>query len=501
MKTTRKFLAILMVIAMILSMGAFGAFADATASNTFTITAPSNDNVYEVYQIFTGDYDAASGKLSNVVWGKNGTGTLGATVTDAELKALTDLNTSDPEELETILTYVNLTSESMGTVTNGGTLSVPGGYYLIKDNGPVGNNETYSLYIVQVAESIVINPKADDVTSDKEVQEVNDSTTDAATWGEVADYDVGDAVPFKLTATLPSNYDLYTNGYKLTFHDTLSAGLSFNKESVVVKIDGATITTGYTLVEEPTDDCSFEVKFDNLTTTAAKNDSVITVEYTATLNENAVSGTTGNTNKSNVTYTNNPNDEQAGENGSTPDDTVIVFTYNVIVDKVHQTGTDDEGNPVYSALEGAGFTLYKYDTDATTDDKWVAVSDEIKGETTFSFNKLDEGQYKLVETTVPSGYNKAADIIFTVESTLTETEGSEALTALVVKDVTGAAVADFTVTLTSGNIETDVVNKAGSTLPETGGMGTALLIGAGSVLALAAAVFLVTKKRVKNAEC
>lgn len=139
-------------------------------------------------------------------------------------------------------------------------------------------------------------------------------------------------------------------------------------------------------------------------------------------------------------------------------------------------------------LAGAGFTLYKWD--AAKND-WAAVGNEITGKTTFEFKKLDEGKYKLVETTVPAGYNKADDVEFEIISTL---EGTT------LKDLTVDPSDSFTVTLESGKIETDVVNNAGTELPSTGGMGTTIFYIAGGVLVVAAAVLLITKKRMNNAK-
>lgn len=516
MNNMKKLASLLLALVMVLAMAVPAMAEDEGTHYTITAptTAPGNSHTYEVYQIFTGDYDEASGKLSNIVWGANGTGIEGTAVSENTLNELTGVNSSTDNtvKLAKIEKLVNFNSTSRGTITNGNSLPVAPGYYLIKDLGVASKDEegniikdeegniiytlpdgeAYSLYVVQVVGRVIISPKVGTVESDKKVQETNDSTSDADTWGEEADYDVGDDVPFQLTATLPENYDDYANGYKLTFHDTLSTGLTFNEDSVVVKIGDTTLNKGtdYQVVtSDPTDGCTFEIRFSNLKDVSeAQANSVITVEYTARLNEQAVVGGNGNTNKSNVTYTNDPNDDQAGENGKTPEDTVVVFTYNVTVNKVTEDGKNEDGTPEYVPLEGAGFTLYKWDAGTNA---WAAVGAEITGETTFSFDKLDEGKYKLVETTVPAGYNKAADIEFTIESTLTD----EKLTGLVVKDDTGAPVDDFTITVESGKIETNIVNVPGSTLPTTGGMGTTVIYTVGGLLVAAAVVMMISKKR------
>ena len=411
---------------------------------------------------------------------------------------------SDTEKLTEIQKYVKLDSEKFGTVFNGNSLTVPTGYYLIKDNGPVNDGEAYSLYVVQVVGPTTISPKVGTTTSDKKVKDTNDSAANSTTdWQDSADYDIGDAVPFKLSATIAQDYANYTHGYKLTFHDKEDAGLIFNKNSVKVYVDGTLITTDYEVVTEGlTDDCTFEVRFANLKDIASvEAGSVISVEYTSTLNNQAVIGSTGNKNTSHVTYTNNPNDEQAGENGETHDDVVIVFTYQTIVNKVtknpaydaskdtEKTGTDSDGNTEFIPLKGAGFTLYKKNASGT----YEAVGSELKGEdmTTFTWSGLDDGDYKLVETTTPSGYNTIPDIEFTITATHDVSSDNPTLISLSGGD-------KFTGVISTGVVSANIENQSGAQLPSTGGIGTTIFYVLGSVLVLGAAVLLVTKKRMST---
>ena len=430
-------------------------------------------------------------------------------VDQTTLDALAAVNgKSDTEKLTEIQKYVKLDSEKFGTVSNGNPLTVPTGYYLIKDNGSVNDGEAYSLYVVQVVGPTTISPKVGTTTSDKKVKDTNDSTANSTTdWQDSADYDIGDAVPFKLSATIAQDYANYTHGYKLTFHDKEDAGLTFNASSVKVYVDGEEITSGFTVVTEKLgDDCTFEVRFDNLKDIATvKAGSVISVEYTSTLNNQAVIGSTGNKNTSHVTYTNNPNDEQAGENGKTPDDVVIVFTYKTIVNKVTKnpaydaskdtgkTGTDSDGNKEFILLKGAGFTLYKKNASGTYD----AVRPELKGEdmTTFTWSGLDDGDYKLVETTTPSGYNTIPDIEFTISAG--HVDGDSPYLNTLSGNVT-SSTATFTAVVNDGSLSTDVVNNSGAQLPSTGGIGTTIFYVLGSVLVIGAAVLLVTKKRMST---
>ena len=499
MKTTKKLLALLLALIMVFALATTAMAADTT------ISAPEGSTrTYDIYQIFTGEL--SEGVLSNVKWGKNGTGTKGDAVPQETLDALAAVNSkSDTEKLTEIQKYVKLDSEKFGEVSNGNPLTVPTGYYLIKDNGPVGDGEAYSLYVVKVVGPTTISPKVGTTTSDKKVKDTNDSKANSTTdWQDSADYDIGDAVPFKLSATIAQDYANYTHGYKLTFHDKEDTGLSFNKDSVKVYVDETLITTDYEVVTENLGDgCTFEVRFANLKAiTSVHAGSVISVEYTSTLNNQAVIGSAGNKNTSHVTYTNNPNDEQAGENGKTPDDVVIVFTYKTIVNKVTKnpaydaskdtgkTGTDSDGNKEFIPLKGAGFTLYKKNASGA----YVAVGEELKGAdmTTFTWSGLDDGDYKLVETTTPAGYNTIADIEFTI--TAGHVDGDSPYLDTLSGNVT-SGTATFTAVVNDGSLSTNVVNNSGSTLPSTGGMGTTLFYVLGSILVLGAVVLLVSKKR------
>ena len=162
---------------------------------------------------------------------------------------------------------------------------------------------------------------------------------------------------------------------------------------------------------------------------------------------------------------------------------------------------EDETTP----LKGAGFTLYKWDA---AQNKYVQIGDEMKGEdmTTFEFTGKDSGQYKLVETTVPTGYNKADDLEFKVVATYATTGNPPALTDLKVTDLQGNTLTTWTISsVTYGEVtstyaqgSTDITNKKGSQLPSTGGIGTTIFYVAGSILVLAAVIFLVTKRRMGN---
>lgn len=483
--------AVLATVAMAVAgfMGAGTAFAD----EANTITGPKNGHTYEAYQIFTGDL--ADGKLSNVKWG-SATAKNGTAVTDAELKTVTDLaskSVNDNAQATANAIAAYLTSDAQPTATiddTNPTAQVPSGYYLIKDkNNTVPDGQAATTYIVTVAGNVTITPKSDVPSFEKKLKDTNDTTGETSDWQDSADYDINDAVPFKLEGTVASNYASYKT-YYFAFHDVEERGLTFNKNSVKVYVDNTAITSGYTVVTEGlADGCTFEVKFADLKRiSAVKAGSKIRVEYTSKLNENAVIGEQGNVNKAKLQYSNNPNDEQGGENGptgETPWDNVIVFTYKTVINKV-----DDENQP----LKGAEFTLSKKMKDGST--TTVAVVKDSEG-TTFTFNGLDDGDYVLTETKTPAGYNSIKPITFTVTANHTITwEGEDRDTILT--DLSGNAASGeitFTPTDDKSELDTSVVNKPGSSLPETGGMGTIVLYAAGAVLVIAAGVYFGLKKK------
>lgn len=489
MKTLKKAMSVLVSLLMIFTF-ALPAFAD--SATTYTITAPATTHQYEIYQIFTGDL--SEGILSNVKWGVNGTGTKGEAVASAVIDELTAVNSRpDSEKLDVVKKYAKLDSTPVETISNGATYSAVAGYYLIKDkDGSVSGTDTYTTYIVQVVGNVTITPKGNVPSFEKKVKDINDTTdTDASAWQDSADYDIGDKVPFKLEGTVASNYADYKT-YYFAFHDKAEAGLTFNSD-VKVFVDGTEITTGYSVVTSTTDGDTFDVVFDNLKDIAdVKANSKITVEYTATLNDKAVLGNQGNVNTAHLEFSNNPNKVHGGsgkpETGNTPDDSVIVFTYQVVVNKTKANG---------EALTGAEFTLEKVLKNGTKET--VTVLKNTEG-TTFTFKGLDDSDYILTETKTPATYNTIEPIRFTVtadhEIVWDGVNRTGVLTALSGNVTSGTAT--FTADLDKGSLTTNVVNQSGATLPGTGGIGTTIFYVIGGLLMAAAAVLLITKKRMNS---
>lgn len=475
--------------------------ASATAADTYDITVPSTDtHTYSVYQVFTGDL--SNGTLSNIEAGqnfnKNNTKGKSAAEAAADIAQNTSADTDNTAKLAAITPYVDLTSPAYGEVSAANKLSALAGYYLLKDKDAVTGNDAATLFIVQVNGPVTVNRKADKPTFEKKVKDVNDSTGITTGWQDSADYDVNDDVPFQLTATLPTNETDFAayKTYKLVFHDQQSAGLTLNKDSVVVKYGDQTLgTDSYTLETPATDNDTFDITINDAKTVKDADGSAITVaaggkftvEYTSKLNENAVIGATGNPNEASLEFSNNPNVGGEGNTGKTPNDKVIVFTYQLDINK-----TFNGGNPDDSDLPE--FTLYKFNSttnDYTINLGKVNITKTADGKYTASFKRVDDGKYKLVETKTPAGFNTAADTTFEITADHDVTSDDPKLTSLKINSTDGNT--------TTGTVVADVVNQKGSNLPSTGGMGTTILYAAGAAIVLVAAFGIAFAVRRRNA--
>lgn len=483
MKRMKKTLSIALAVVMAFAMAMTMKVTTFAAEGGCMITAPNNTHTYQIYQIFTGN--VSEGTLSNVKWGANGTGTKGQAVESDVLDKIKAINGTEQEKANQLKDYVNLKSEPAATVSNGHSAKVEEGYYLIKDedNSLTGKDDSYTTYIVKVAGNLTIEPKSNKPSSQKKVKDTNDTTGDTTGWQDSADYDIGDKVPFQLTGTVAQNYADYKT-YKFAFHDKESEGLTFNKDSVKVYVDGKAVANECYRVVTPTDhQDTFDVVFDNLKDISdVAGGSKITVEYTSTLNEKAVLGEKGNPNEMYLEYSNNPNDLQGGETGKTPKDTVIVFTYKVVINKV-----DSE----YHALQGAEFKLEKLLNDNTW--KEITVKEITNNGTTFTFSGLDDGRYRLTETKTPDKYNTIKPIVFNVVASHDVEADAPKLISLSGERVSGEIT--LTPTISDGALTSDIVNQKGSELPSTGGMGTTAMYVVGGVLVAGALLLLITKKR------
>ncbi len=524
MKQTRFAAVLMLALVMVFAFSAM-ALAD---DSSITITGTTAGHTFEAYQIFTGTLSTnASGEkvLTNLAWGNgvNSTALLTALKADSafgvgsanefyrcatasDVAKVMDKVANDAAKAQAFAAVVgkNLTNLSSSATPSANATSCTivvssKGYYLVKekDGSLAGQNAAYTRFILQVAGPTTAQPKTSIPTVEKKVQDINDST-DTAFGGlqDSADHDINDVIPYTLTGTLPSTLGDYTT-YKYVFHDTLSAGLTYDNDAKVYLVTPAG-------EREITGNASINYTAPELTVSLANvkavsgltADSKIVVKYTATLNGNAVIGSAGNPNTVYLEYSNNPNATGSGvdETGKTPVDKVTVFTYQLVVNKV-----DENNRP----LSGAEFALYKYDGTAYRLFGTPTVTGNV-----FNWKGLDDGKYMLEEVAAPTNYNKIeAPYYFTVTANHDALSADPQLTILNAQatSANGTALTStddgyiaFTATLSTGKLETTIINQPGVVLPATGGMGTTLFYVLGGLLLVGAAVVLITKRRVDS---
>ena len=509
----KKLISILLVLVMIWAIS-ISVFAADGQNVTLTITG-AEGHTYKLYQIFVGDVDQEGDKtvLSNVKYGAHyhPEGQQDKEVPKDVLNTIA--SSDDPEDL---LDAALRESDLVATPEEGESTVVfenlAPGYYLVKDVSADLDGETKSPIMLQILKNVSIASKHASIVSEKKVADKNDSLApeeDDRDWKDVADYDFGDMIPFRLSVTLPSTLEHYDT-YELVFHDSKAAGLGEAEEfEVYIEriVDGTAekiieITSGYTYDPHPCgkttcdflNNCSFTVTVNDVVAyykndpnvTFANGDKLV-VEYKAELLDTANVGSAGNVNSMFVHH----------PDGHTAVDSVTVLTYALTVNKIIG------GVETRELLPGAGFTLRKW---IEEDEEWIDIGDEIVGDeenplTKFVWRGLDGGKYKLVETTRPKGgYNTMPDLIFVINATHAETwlGNNSALWNLIARDVnnTKNVFADIDENgFEDGMLEGDVENYKGIVLPETGAEGTKWFIFGGAILVLFASVFMITRKK------
>lgn len=567
MKKIKSLAAILLSLTMLLM--AVPAFA--AGAYSITIQNDKEGHTYEAYQIFAGDVasDEAQGGnvegpiLSNITWGNgvNGTALLAAlqaadaekygeceTAADvAEALGAENATAADAAAFAEIAASARHLTNAEGTATEpvGGNYvinNLAAGYYLVKDqNGSLeGDADAATEYIVQVLGNVTMEPKDSDIpTVEKKVSEEDYRRDDGygTTYNDVADWDIGDSVPFKLIGSIPdmSAYDTY----EYIFTDTLSNGLTLQPNTIKVYIarekndevnNYTPLTQGvhYTLNTQNIGENgggSFTISFADLKTAPYVNEegrNYVIVTYDATLNAKAEIGLPGNPNSVDLQFSNNPNGDGLGR---TTEDKVIVFTYELDGTKVDGANIDTKlGDAEFVLFNGAhtrvahiengkivgwvnlpaGYNQGNYKEipyeawETLNADTNVIMTSTADG--VFGVSGLDDGTVYLLEIKAPTGYNlMERDVRIDIAATTANGQNwngaaNTAFTALTIAVNQGNAQNGNTDT---GVVNVTVTNNQGSTLPETGGMGTTLFYVIGGLLVVSAGTLLVVRFRMR----
>lgn len=499
MKHMKRFVALFAALALVLAM-AVPAFADEPTSTgaeattgTITINNAVSGVTYKFYRImdiathtskspYTGIVYKTNEKWSSFVseskWSTYFTvksdGIIEVkpeTATDATFAA--DFAKAAKEAIDSVHAADYEATATTSTLTK----TVPLGYYLVVPEGWDGVNPVVCS-LGTTNPDVIINEKNGKPTIEKKVKEGSD-------FGDTNDAAIGDYVEFQLTINVvdgtPVNY---------VAHDTMSAGLTFvnkGEHSLSIKRNDKTLeSSNYQVVTEGIKDgCAFEVKFnddENGNSVLKTNDKVV-ITYWAQVNENAVVGATGNTNSAILKYGTNG----TAQGGQT---TTYVWSFDV---KKYTKGSDNSevplagakfqvksGDKVASFKQDSTSSVYKFAGWDVADAAGLVKVVETPASGEIKFEGLDSGTYALEEVEAPKGYNKLDSAIsFTIKGATDPSKGQVSYGA----DGTGII---------------KVLNKAGTTLPTTGGIGTTIFYLIGGGLMVAAAVLLIAKKRMEN---
>ena len=576
MKKTKQLAAVLLSLVMLLAL-----VIPASAADTYSITIRNDKegHTYEAYQIFAGTVSSddptagnvAGPMLGDISWGSGvdearHAELLAALKADATIGVLAGMQEAadaaavaaalDGVTAEIAAAFADVVSGYLAETPNGDTNTMtegtyvidglPAGYYLVKDkDGSLqGAADTATDYIVQVLGNVTMDPKDSGIpTLEKKVAEQGKGDEGkydldggyGTHYNDVADWNIGDRVPFKLIGSIP-DMDAYDT-YQYIFHDTISAGLRLDMGSFDVYVaqqkNQDPVALGWKEIEPENYTLTqtadgFTLAIDNLKEFPYVNEegrNYILVFYDAVLNENAEIGLPGNENTAYLEFSNNPNGEGTGR---TKEDTVIVFTYELDGEKV-------DGEEVNTKLADAQFVLLngakseaavvvggkvtewiKFGTQAdgskleipTTYEGWTALAEQRNGliltsdeNGLFNIAGLDDGTYFLREIQAPNGYNLLeGDVKVEIDATTVNDQNwagdpTKAFTAIQVK--LNDAEQGTPGAVDTGVVKIQVANNQGATLPETGGMGTTLFYIIGGLLVVGAGVLLVVRIRMK----
>lgn len=500
MKHMKRYLAVLLAVMMVLSMGMTASAEGEQELGSITINGVGEKTTYKIYKLLKLEsYNKDSGAYSytaDEAWkGFFATEEALAYVAVTETGYVTWIASEDDDTVAAFaklaLAYAKTNGispvkssknegEFVVTGTTGKFSELDLGYYLIDSTmgalcGLTTTNPDAS-----------INAKNGQPTIDKQVKE--DSTNQ---WGDSNTADIGQIMEFRVTINVHAGAENYI------LHDVMSNGLTFQGVTNIEHVrpgasgDNAIHSVPTDMYEVKEDDavseagdsnkqkCTFEVHFkSDLNDELETNDKLI-VYYTAMLNRNAVIAGDGNVNSARLEY---------GENNFTTVDETTTKTYAIDIVKTDSQNTLIDGAKfkIYDAAEGGnevgvvlmddGVTYRRAREDEQKDGKTIPIDVNNGKVRVVGF---DNGTYYLEEIEAPAGYNK-----ITVRQ------------KFIISDSNLDAVFNNDIFSTGSGVH--VVNKTGTMLPETGGFGTSMFLTVGGFMLLAAVVLLATKRRMAN---
>ena len=501
MKHARKLASLLLALVMVFAL-AVTAFAQdvpvADGAGSITISNAAKGETYAIYKLFDATVSADHTSIAY-------TGTIPESLkpyftADAnDYISATDLaktgeNMSDGLKAA-LKTWAEGETKTAEATSDGSALKFNGlllGYYVVTTS--------------QGEQLISVDSTMPDVTI---VDKNSSSPSNLTKTASDKDVSIGDTVTYTVSFKT-SNYDGAGTDAKpivsYTIEDTLPAFLSdVTVTSIIVDNDGKSETIGDRFdVTKPFTDKKIVINWYNETNNEFlyNNGATVTITYTAKVTDKAAIAGTGNTNKVTVRWT-TKDSEQPDPDGIEKNETI--FTYAIALKKVNNKGV---------ALPGAVFQFPFYVKPAadTTDGAYIYAGTTAREGLTNQITTpasgvivvkgVASGNYEITEFKAPDGYNKLTTPV-TVEAVKT---GETSTHTIVYLDENGK-ITNETTNVTEVKVDIDaiaakpvvVVNKAGTELPSTGGMGTTVFYVLGAVLVLGAVVLLVTKKRMNDA--